>query len=203
MLNRNCVILTMLAFLFTAHAGQHDFKLLFNGTDFSGWQEPENNIWWIIENGVLIAKSDPEQKGSTLWTSKEYIDFALQLDFRFGHGTVDSGVFVRKETEQIQIGISGSLKRDMTCSPYIAGKGYPVEGVGVDALLKKGDWNTILIQAVGNVYTVTLNGKQVLEYPSLTAAEKGPLGLQLHPNRDMQIEFRNILIAEISQRQGQ
>jgi hypothetical protein len=192
------VFLAILALLITAHAGQHDFKPLFNGNDFSGWQEPENNLWWTIENGVLIAKSDPEQKGSTLWTSKAYADFALQLDFRFGHGTVDSGVFVRTETEQIQIGISGSLRRDMTCSPYVAGKGYPVEGVGVDALLKQDDWNTILIQAVGNVYTVTLNGKQVLEYPSLTAAEKGPIGLQLHPDRDMQIEFKNILISEIS-----
>ena len=65
------------------------------------------------------------------------------------------------------------------------------------ALLKQDDWNTVRIQAAGNVYTVTLNGKQVLEYPSLTAAEKGPLGLQIHPNRDMQIYFKNILIAEI------
>ena len=198
MTKRTCVFLAILAFLITANAGELEFKPLFNGINFSGWQEPESNIWWTIENGVLVAKSDPEQKGSTLWTSKEYADFALQLDFRFGPGTVDSGVFVRKETEQIQIGISGSLRRDMTCSPYVAGKGYPVEGVGVAALLKQDDWNTILIQAVDNVYTVTLNGKQVLEYPSLTAAEKGPLGLQLHPNRDMQIEFKNILIAEIS-----
>jgi hypothetical protein len=111
---------------------------------------------------------------------------------------VDSGVFVREESEQIQIGISGSLKRDMTGAPYISGKGYPVEGVGVAALLKPDDWNTMRIQAVGNVYTVTLNGKQILEYPSLTAAEKGPLGLQVHPNRDMKIEFRNILIADIN-----
>ena len=198
MTKRTCVFLAMLAFLITANAGELEFKPLFNGTNFNGWQEPENNIWWTIENGVLVAKSDPEEKGSTLWTSKEYADFALKLEFRFGPGPVDSGVFVRKETEQIQIGISGSLRRDMTCSPYVAGKGYPVEGVGVAALLKQDDWNTILIQAVGNVYTVTLNGKQVLEYPSLTAAEKGPLGLQLHPNRDMQIEFKNILIAEIS-----
>lgn len=198
MIKRICIFLAMFVFLITVNAGELEFKPLFNGIDFSNWQEPENNIWWTIENGILVAKSDPEQKGSTLWTSKEYTDFALQLDFRFGPGTVDSGVFIRKETEQIQIGISGSLKRDMTCSPYVAGKGYPVEGVGVAMLLKQDDWNTILIQAVGNVYTVTLNGKQVLEYPSLTAAEKGPLGLQLHPNRDMQIEFKNILIAEIS-----
>ena len=197
MIKRFFVTLALLSFLVTVSAGDHELKPLFNGTDFDGWQEPKDNIWWTIENGVLHARSDPGKKGSTLWTSKEYADFVLQLDFRMGTGRVDSGVFVRKESEQIQIGISGSLKRDMTCSPYIAGKGYPVEGVGVASLLKKDDWNTMSVQAIGNVYTVKLNGKQVLEYPSLTAAEKGPLGLQLHGNTDMQIAFRNILIAEI------
>ena len=192
-----CAFLAMLAFLIIVHAGEQELTPLFNGSDFSRWQEPENNSWWTIEDGVLIGKNDPELKGSTLWTSKEYKDFILQLDFRFGPGSVDSGVFICKVSEQIQIGISGSLKRDMTCSPYVAGKGYPVEAVGVAALLKQDDWNTVRIQAVGNVYTVTLNGKQVLEYPSLTAVEKGPLGLQIHPGRDMQIYFRNILIAEI------
>jgi hypothetical protein len=187
----------MLAFLMTARAGEQQLKLLFNGSDFSGWQEPENNIWWTIEDGVLVGKNDPELKGSILWTSKEYKDFILQLDFRFGPGSIDSGVFIREVSEQIQIGVSGSLKRDMTCSPYVAGKGYPVEAVGVAALLKQDDWNTVRIQAIGSVYTVTLNGEQVLEYPSLTAAEKGPLGLQIHPDRDMQIYFKNILIAEV------
>ena len=197
MIKLKCAFLAMLAFLIIVQAGEQELTPLFNGSDFSRWQEPENNIWWTIEDDVLIGKNDPELKGSTLWTSKEYKDFVLQLDFRFGPGSVDSGVFIRKVSEQIQIGISGSLKRDMTCSPYVAGKGYPVEAVGVAALLKQDDWNTVRIQAVGNVYTVTLNGKQVLEYPSLTAVEKGPLGLQIHPGRDMQIYFRNILIAEI------
>lgn len=197
MMKLKCVFFVMLAFLMTTRAPEEELKPLFNGSDFSGWQEPENNIWWTIEDGVLIGKNDPELKGSILWTSKEYKDFILQLDFRFGPGSVDSGVFIRKVSEQIQIGVSGSLKRDMTCSPYVAGKGYPVEAVGVAALLKQDDWNTVRILAVSNVYTVMLNGKQVLEYPSLTAAEKGPLGLQIHPDRDMQVYFKNILIAEM------
>jgi hypothetical protein len=196
MIKNMCLVLAIV-FVMPAFAEEPELKPLFNGSDFNGWQEPDNNIWWHIDDGILLAKSDPGQKGSILWTSKEYTDFILQLDFRFGPGTIDSGVFIRKEQEQIQIGESGSLKRDMTCSPYIAGKGYPVEGVGVAALLKEDGWNTLKIKAVGNVYTLTLNNKQVLEYPSLTAIEKGPLGLQLHPGRDMQIEFKNILIAEL------
>ena len=89
----------------------------------------------------------------------------MELDFRFGEGTVDSGVHVRTQ-DQIQIGISGSLKRDMTCSPYIPGKGYPVEAKNIKNLLKSRDWNTMRIRAIGNQYTVWLQDEEVMTYKS-------------------------------------
>ena len=85
----------------------------------------------------------------------------------------------------------------MTCSPYIPGKGYPVEASNIKNLLKLDDWNTIKVKAVGSVYTIWLNGEQVLEFYSDTAIEEGPVGLQLHPGRDMTIDFKNILFAEL------
>ena len=172
-------------------------KKIFNGKDLDGWKAPEGNIWWSASNGILTAKSGPEKKGSILWTNGVYQDFIIQLDFKFGEGTVDSGIFVRAESQQIQIGESGSLKRDMTCSPYIPGKGYPVEAKNIKELLKMDDWNTIKVKAIGSVYTIWLNGEQVLTYDSDTAVEKGPVGLQLHPGRDMHIDFKNILFAAL------
>ncbi|KAA3660914.1 MAG: DUF1080 domain-containing protein [Calditrichaeota bacterium] len=171
---------------------------LFNGTDYTNWAEPENNVWWTISDGILAAKNDPEKQGSILWTEKNYRDFTIELDFKFGDGTVDSGVFLRTEHEQIQLGISGSLKRDMTCSPYISGKGYPVEAEGIKELLRLDDWNTVRIKAVGNQYTSWLNGKQVMQYTSETAVDEGPIGLQLHANREMSIAFRNIQFTELT-----
>lgn len=172
-------------------------KKIFNGKNLKGWEIPEGNIWWSANDGILTAKSGPDKKGSILWTKQEYEDFVIQLDFKFGEGTVDSGIFLRTDTQQIQIGESGSLKRDLTCSPYIPGKGYPVEAENIPSLLKMEDWNTIKVEAMGSVYTVWLNGEEVLEYDSDTAIDKGPVGLQLHPNRDMHIDFRNILFAEL------
>lgn len=189
-------IFFIFCFLFTA-AQEPKLKKAFNGKNFKGWVEPENNIWWTINDGVLVTKSDAEQKGSILWTQKNYNDFIIETDFLYGEGTVDTGIFLRTEDQQIQMGISGSLKRDMTASPYIPGKGYPVEAEGVAELLKPKDWNTLKIKAVDNVYTVWLNGTQVLEYASSDVPEKGPIGLQLHPGRDMVASFRNIRIAEL------
>lgn len=179
-----------------AHA-QLQMPRAFNGHDFTGWVLPADNIWWKAENGILSVKNGPDQKASTLWTEQSYANFVMSLEFRFGDGVVDSGVFIRRTEEQIQLGNSGSMQRDMTASPYIQGKGYPVEATGVAEVLRQDDWNEIVIVAVGQNYSTWLNGRKVMSYDSESAIEEGPVGLQLHANREMFIEFRNIALAEL------
>ena len=176
-----------------------ELKPIFNGKDLTGWKAPKGNAeagWYKAVNGVLKVQSGPKKKGSILWTTKKYRNFVMEYDFRFGEGVVDSGVHVRNQ-DQIQIGISGSLKRDMTCSPYIPGKGYPVEARNIKKLLKAKDWNTMRIQAIGKEYTVWLQGEKVMTYESASAIAEGPLGIQLHGNRNMSIDYRNLKLAEL------
>lgn len=85
----------------------------------------------------------------------------------------------------------------MTASPYIPGKGYPVEAEGVKELLKLKDWNTLKIRCVGPKYTTWLNGKEVMNYESASASKKGKLGIQLHGKREMEIHYRNIRVRSI------
>ncbi len=169
---------------------------IFNGKDLSGWKVPADNIWYLVNNGILQLRSSPDKKGSVLWTEKEFSNFVMELEFKFISGTIDSGVHVKSD-DQIQIGISGSLKRDMTASPYIPGKGYPVEAEGVKELLELDDWNHMRIEVRGMEYAVSLNGKKVMTYKSESGKEKGPVGLQLHGDRDMAIDYRNLKIAEL------
>jgi hypothetical protein len=182
----------------TSDSSKLDLKPIL-GKDLAGWQVPSGNDkagWYKVNNGVLEIRNGPKKRGSVLWTKKKYRDFVMELDFRFGEGTVDSGVHVRTQ-DQIQIGISGSLKRDMTCSPYIPGKGYPVEAKNIKKLLKAKDWNTMRIQAIGNQYTVWLQGEEVMTYKSGSAKEEGPIGIQLHGSRIMGIDYRNMKVAEL------
>ena len=173
-------------------ADDGELKSIFNGKDLKGWDVPDNNIWFTVKDGVLKLENGPQKKGQTLWTSDEYENFEMEFDFKMGKGTVDSGVYVRNSREQIQIGISGSLKRDMTGSPYISGKGYPVEAKGVKGLLKLDDWNTMKICAEDKKYTVWLGGDKIMTYESDSAIKKGKIGIQLHGNRVMSIEYRNL-----------
>ena len=191
-----CVV--FFCFAFGAFA-EPKLKPIFNGKDLTGWKAPKGNDaagWYKAEDGVLKVQSGPKKKGSILWTRKKYRNFVMEFDFRFGEGVVDSGVHVRNQ-DQIQIGISGSLKRDMTCSPYIPGKGYPVEAKNIKQLLKAKEWNTMRIQAIGKEYTVWLQGEKVMTYESASAIAEGPLGIQLHGKRNMSIDYRNLKLAEL------
>jgi hypothetical protein len=187
------LLLASLAFCGLAAA---EPEKIFNGSGLDGWKV-QGADYWRAADGILTGQSDDKKQNSVLWTEKSYKDFAIELEFRFS-GDVDSGIFLRHENEQIQIGTSRSLKRDMTASPYIGSKrGYPQEAAGVKELLKEGEWNQMKIVAKGKTYTVTLNGKQVIEYVSDTAKESGPLGLQVHPGVKMKVEFKNVMVEPL------
>lgn len=178
--------------------GQKMIKI-FTGKNLDGWKVPENNTWYTASKGILNIQSGPDRKGSILWTVKEYRNFIIRADFKMGAGTVDSGIFLRGENDQIQIGISGSLKRDMTGSPYIPGLRYPVEAKGVKDILKEEGWNTMKVKVVDKTYTVWLNGKEVMTYTSEKIPASGPVGLQLHPGNDMKIQYRKIKLGEMGE----
>ena len=196
-MNRNLFAIVFVALLASSTVAG-ELHTAFNGKDLEGWVAPENNeTWFQARDGVLYVESGPAKKGQTLWTKKEYKNFVMEFDFKFGDGTVDTGIYVRNSKEQIQIGISGSLKRDMTASPYIAGKGYPKEAK-VKGILKLKDWNEMTIVAKGKTYSVWLNGEHVMSYKSESAIEKGPLGIQLHGGKDMTCQYRKIRLAELN-----
>lgn len=190
-------ILTLFSLEALAQTKEPSFKKLFNGKNLKGWIASAEKDSWQVVDGVLDVKSSPERKGSILWTERIFKDFIFQTDFKMGDGVVDSGVFLKSEANQIQIGISGSLKMDKTGSPYMPGKGYPVTAVNIPEILKPNGWNTMRIKCEGKNFTVWLNGIEVLQYLSDTIPIEGQIGLQLHPKNEMAIQFRNILIQDI------
>ncbi|QNN24399.1 DUF1080 domain-containing protein [Planctomycetales bacterium ZRK34] len=173
-----------------------ELQSIFNGKDLTGWKVPKDNIWWTVDDGMLISQNDPKKKGSTLWTEKTYKDFVVECEFRF-KGSIDSGVFLRTSKQQVQIGDSGSLKRDMTGSVYVPGKGYPKDAQGIKHLKPQGEWNHMRIEARGPEYRIWINGAHVLTFHSDKAPAEGPIGLQLHPNKQMRIDFRNLRAGDL------
>ncbi len=164
---------------------------IFNGRDLSGWKAASEPGYWSVVDGAIVGQSDERKQGSMLYTDETYGDVIVEAEVRFS-GEIDSGIMVRKPELQVQIGVSRSLKRDMTCSFYTGT--YPEEARAPKAadLLKAGEWNRIRVEAQGDTFTVWLNGVQVSQYKDAKYAKSGPIGLQIHANVLMKVEFRDV-----------
>ena len=190
---------------------------LFNGTDLEGWQglvedpekraamtpedlaekqkaaDEEMRATWTVQDGVLNFNGE----GHNLCTIKDYGDFDMLVDWKISPGG-DSGIYLRG-APQVQIW-------DPAQWPQGSGGLYNNEKGPADPLVKAdnpiGEWNRFRIIMVGEVVTVYLNGKLVVDHVVLEnywdrskpIYDQGPIELQNHGNP---LSFRNVFIREI------
>ena len=171
-------------------AADRPLESIFNGRDLTGWKQPHGSCW-RVEEGTLVGENDAALKGSMLYTDRDYGDVAVEADVRFD-GEIDSGIMLRKPEVQVQIGVSRSLKRDMTCSFYTGTYPEAARAERAGELLKSGDWNRIRVEARGDTFTVWLNGEQVSRYSDQKYSGPAPIGLQIHAGLPMKVEFRDL-----------
>lgn len=202
-LRRTTLILTATALAMTSPlSAEEPAKAavpLFNGTDLTGWKAPSAETFWKVSDGVLTGENDPAKKGSVLQTTKSYGDFDLEADVRWT-GEIDSGFMFRNPEIQLQIGVSRSLKKDMTGCFYIGGKdAYPEAGQAKERakLLKPGEWTHFRLRAKGDTFTVWINDTEAVTYVSGKYKDPAPIGLQIHGGLEMKVEFRNLKIKEL------
>lgn len=188
----------------TAPAAEPNWVPLFNGRDLAGFTGENAGAFWRVEEGVLVGENDAAKKGHYLWTTKSYGDFVLEFEVRWTSATprgVDTGIEMRQPRIQLQLGVSGSLKVDMTGSFYTGGKpAYPEAGQAREAralMRPEGQWNMFRVQAKGDTFSCWINGTKQVEYTDARFPGAAPLGLQIHPNVEMKVEYRNLRIAEL------
>lgn len=174
---------------------------IFNQKDLAGWRVEGKDVegHWTVVGEQLIGENK-NKTGSNLWTKKDYADFDLELEYKTTSKDYDTGVFARAPSHQIQIGISRSLKRDMTGCIYAPKdkKGsYPGQTPKVAKFHRVGEWNKLRIMVRGNMIHTYLNDEPFVSYDALTIPARGPIGLQLHANVHMKIQFRNLTLKEL------
>ncbi len=175
-------------------------EILLNQNDLEGWETTCIECW-SVKDGVLTGRNSIDKVEDVLYTKKkDYCNFLLDLDFKMGVGKrVDSGIFLKSYNEQIQIGYSLSMKKDMTGFVYLDKPlhGYPVANEFSTSSLKRNDWNNLKIEVINNRYTIWLNGMEIMSYKSTTGVHNGAIGLQMHQNRTMEIKYKNIKVTEL------
>ncbi|HEY5550588.1 MAG TPA: DUF1080 domain-containing protein [Opitutaceae bacterium] len=193
------LILILVCLCSSAPAAEPELKPIFNGRDLAGWQSSGSGAFWRFEDGILIGENDAAFTGNMLRSEKSYGDFVIEFHVRWT-GEIDSGIEFRQPVIQLQLGVSRSLKRDMSGSFYVGKPGYPEPGQAKDAaaLMKpNGEWNTFRLRAEGSVFTVWINGTQAVQFTDQGFSGPAPLGFQIHSGLKMKVEYRNIRLAEL------
>jgi hypothetical protein len=208
------LLAALAALVVSASAADVKLESAFNGKDLSGWKTSGADVFWTVTDGVLAGENKDSfkdyKKGNMLYSEKSYQDVVIECECRF-NGEIDSGIMVRRDVSgkkdiQMQIGVSRSLKKDMTGAFYCtipgskpAKSGYPEAGWApkVATLWKNGEWNKIRFQAKGDTYTVWINGEQVSNYVDAGYPKAGPIGLQVHGGVNMKVEYRNVSVGEL------
>lgn len=159
-------------------AKDNKWQLLFGDNLEKAQYNPEV---WSMKDGVLSAVKD-----ESIWTTEEYENFELDLEFKTDHET-NSGVVVY--CTDIKDWIPNSVEiqiADDHCEKW--GNGKPYEKCGAiyghlgakqDKVVKKpGEWNHMRIRCKGKNISVILNGKKVtdMDMNLWTSGTKNPDG---------------------------
>jgi hypothetical protein len=154
----------------------------------------------VVEDGAMVLRPRPGETGwkrynHYIWTVKEYADFVVELDFKFG---TNSGLFFRAGdlANPVDTGIevqltprhTGVLLGGMHNAPVPVDKAKPRE------------WNHMVVTVRGNIeILVELNGEKINEHrEDLSKMRrktlKSSIGFQDH---GYPMWFRNIRIKEL------
>lgn len=97
----------------SAHAA--DWKLLFDGKTYAGWEDPTKKSppgdWFTIEDGCLKAMPHPRIE-EDLFTKDTYGDFEMEFDWKIAPGG-NSGVKYRIQKRVLLLDPSGTKFEDL------------------------------------------------------------------------------------------
>lgn len=171
---------------------QQGWVSLFDGQSLFGWFI-FGKANWRVEEGVI--KVDRGEK-SFLCTNLKLADYELSVDFRADAQT-NSGVFLRTTLSPqdvtmdcLELNIAPPENPFPTGSFVQRKKLEPAELGAFDPT----KWHTFVVRLQGDQTTVSLDGKQVLQYTDDSGLGRGHISLQHNEGR---VEFKNIRLRPL------
>jgi hypothetical protein len=202
-------------------------KLLFNGTDLTGWHldvpaldtTPSRTPPFSVRDGLLVTTGEPR---GHLITNASYRDYRLEIEYRFSGTPGNAGVLIHSSTPralygmfpqslevQMESGNAGDfwcIVEDVAVPNMVARRGPKptwgitegaarrVKRVGRSAERPVGQWNRMVIEAVGRRVVVWVNGVEV-NRGTTARADRGQIALQAEGSA---VEFRRVALTSLA-----
>jgi len=174
---------------------------------------------FIVRNGLLVSLGEP---GGHLITDSSYRDYRLEVEYRFPAVPGNSGVLVHASTPRalygmfprsIEVQMEHGNAGDFWCIledikvPDMERRRGPAANWGTtegkarrilnltdNSERPVGEWNSMVIEAVGRAIRVWVNGDLVNDGSDATA-DRGRIALQ---SEGSEVEFRKVSLTPIS-----
>ena len=198
----------------TLSAADDGFVPLFDGESFAGWHG--NVAYWSIRDGAIFGKTDGNIPANTfLISDSRYSNFVLRVKFKLHNHTGNSGIQFRSEevfgnppfvVKGYQADIAdnhflGILYSEKTGRGILVNLDEEMQKTVAEAL-NEDDWNEYVITADGDHITQVLNGVTTVDFNDPEGTKSGIIALQLHRGHDMEISFKDIVIKELPDPEG-
>ncbi|MFN3849073.1 MAG: DUF1080 domain-containing protein [Spirosomataceae bacterium] len=181
----NCPVVNLTLNTLSEQEKAQGFKMLFNGTDFTGWRgvhstSPPNKRWAVVDGAINVSKSDGSETGNDIVTTEQYGAFELTFEFKLTEGA-NSGLkyFVNEAFDsggKSGIGLEYQVldderhpdaKMGAAGNRTLASLYDLIPSYKLDKRFQRkiGDWNQgRLIVYPNNIVQHWLNGFKVVEY---------------------------------------
>jgi uncharacterized protein len=160
----------------TQAESQAGFKLLFNGTDLSGWKlrNPDGRASWTVQDGMLVNVVTEKDHGNDLVSNDKFKDFTVRYEYMIPKNA-NSGFYLRGRYE-IQI-----LDDFLTDRAEPSGNGalYNFKAPSQFASRAPGEWQQVEATIRGDRVSITLNNVKILDEVKIDRATGGELDRNL------------------------
>lgn len=179
---------------------------------------PQLPAAFVVRNGMLVSLGEPR---GHLITDSSYRDYRLEVEYRFPAAPGNAGVLVHASTPralyamfprsvevQLEHGNAGDfwcILEDIHVPDMESRRGPRAEWGTTEGKARRirnltdssekplGEWNTMVVEAVGRAIRVWVNGELVNDGSDATA-DRGQIALQAEGS---EIEFRKLLLSPI------
>lgn len=227
-MNRIIFLLLLLLLINASGAtAQEKGKSLFNGKDLTGWHwdvpamdtDAGAANPFIVRNGLLVSMGQP---GGHLITDAVFMNYRLEVEYRFSAKPGNCGVLVHASTpralykmfpKSIEVQLEHGNAGDFWCiaediaTPDMEARRGPKEEWGAtedkkrnirnltdDSEKPAGEWNRMVIECVGREIKVWVNS-DLVNYGFNCTTDRGQIALQAEGS---EVEFRMLVLTPIS-----
>ncbi|MEM9025337.1 MAG: DUF1080 domain-containing protein [Verrucomicrobiota bacterium] len=186
-ISNSIFIALALGTLSLTHAGEGEWKSLFNGKDFDGWEyrgKMEGGPIFKVEDGVIVASTViPRNPTTYMATTKSYGDFELVFD-SYVEKNLNTGVQFRSTAKGSMVGPQLEIDNNRVQTGYIWGQGMKKwlspDWPKKNPAFKPNEWNTYRLKVVGKNIKTWINDQPIEDVTQDEISDSGVIALQAH-----------------------